>query len=281
MATVPRVASVSVRLRHRQREIVLAIGTHIVGRHKSCDVVLDSGHVSRRHVRMHVTRNGLLVEDLESANGVYVNGERLGTEPVRVRTGDRLLLGEEELEVVVDAPSRPISDKLLIARPGLFAKSSDDDLVDSDPSSPGTRTADFFDLVGKIVDRALAEGRIDDASTMLKSQLGKILADARARRPFDASTREGALRYSLALARAYGGGPWLDYALDLLTALRWAPDGPLARDIEQTLEAAASVDDARLALYVTTLEATEDRLEALRIMHWARGLGRAVAKKSR
>jgi hypothetical protein len=66
-----------------------------------------------------------------------------------------------------------------------------------------------------------------------------------------------------------------------MTALRWAPEGALARDVEQALEMATTVDDARLTAYVTTLEATEDRLEALRIMHWARGLGRAVAKKSR
>src|SRR5262245_49790009 len=152
MNSVPRAASVSVRLRYREREIVLAIGTHILGRHKSCQVQLDSGLVSRRHARLHVTRNGILIEDLGSANGVYVNGERIGTDPVRVRTGDLMLLGEEQLEVFVDTPARPISDKLMIARPPVPTNDNEIELTDAERSCPGTRTTDFFDLVSKIVD---------------------------------------------------------------------------------------------------------------------------------
>jgi DNA-binding NtrC family response regulator len=49
----------------------------VVGRDVSCDTVLVSSEVSRRHVELR--RNGplLLVRDLESKNGVQVNGERV------------------------------------------------------------------------------------------------------------------------------------------------------------------------------------------------------------
>src|SRR5262245_40742759 len=184
MTPASRAHAFTVRLKHRSGEIVLGIGTHVIGRHRSCDVMLDSSHVSRRHARVHVSRQGMLVEDLQSANGVYVNGNRVLTEPVRLRNGDRLVLGQEELEVVVEAPSRPVSDKMLILKPPDFAQKNDDeDQISSEFSGPGTRTADFFALVSKIVDRALAENRVDDAATMLTSQMGKMMLDARAGRP--------------------------------------------------------------------------------------------------
>lgn len=259
------------RLHHRRKELAFGPGTYTVGRHASCDIVLDSTHVSRRHAQISVSRNGVQLRDLDSANGVYLNGVRLGPVPARLRDGDRLLIGNEQLDVQLETPERPISDVSPLSRPNWIVPVEESgELIESERSSPGTRSVSFFDMVGRIVDRALAENRIDEAHTMLAPQLRNVLSDARAGRPIDAPTREGALRYALALAKAQRGGAWLDFSLELLTALAWAPAGALASDLEQTVSAAGTIDETRLNAYATALEAAGDRLTALRVTQWAR-----------
>jgi pSer/pThr/pTyr-binding forkhead associated (FHA) protein len=274
----PQSSDVTVRFKNQHRDFTLETGTYLLGRHRSCDIVLDSPHVSRRHARVYVGRNGVQVADVASANGVYVNGERVGTDPVRVADGDRLMLGEEELQVLVSRPSRPVSDKLPISKPAWFIRASDDEdeVPEPERSSPGTRSANFFELVGKIVDRALAEGRVADAHTMLQPQLNRVLLDARAGRTLDDTARDGALRYALLLANSPGQTRALDYTLDLLTALAMVPSPLFASELARALETSDSVDDARLASYVAIVEARNDA----RLAHWARGLRGLVAKKS-
>jgi signal transduction histidine kinase len=49
-----------------------------IGREASCDLVLDDRTVSRKHARVLVTEEGVYIEDLESRNGTYVSGRRVG-----------------------------------------------------------------------------------------------------------------------------------------------------------------------------------------------------------
>ena len=46
----------------------------LVGRDPACDVILDSKEISRRHARFYVRAGDLTVEDLESHNGVFIDG---------------------------------------------------------------------------------------------------------------------------------------------------------------------------------------------------------------
>ncbi len=49
--------------------------TAILGRHPDCDIVLESGAVSRQHARVTRVGNDHFVEDLDSRNGTFVNGQ--------------------------------------------------------------------------------------------------------------------------------------------------------------------------------------------------------------
>lgn len=60
----------------------------VIGRSKECDVTLGAAHLSRRHVKLAVENGLLYARDLGSANGTFLNGERI-TE-ARVRRGDEL-----------------------------------------------------------------------------------------------------------------------------------------------------------------------------------------------
>jgi len=48
----------------------------IVGRASKCEVTIDHDSISRRHLRLRWTENGPLAVDLESKNGLFINGER-------------------------------------------------------------------------------------------------------------------------------------------------------------------------------------------------------------
>ncbi|HXB64218.1 MAG TPA: DUF3662 and FHA domain-containing protein [Solirubrobacteraceae bacterium] len=78
------------------RRLLLAPEGAVIGRSRDCDVVLDDSGISRRHAHIHPTAEGWAIEDLQSTNGVLLNGERLrGAQPLRV--GDRIELGSTEL----------------------------------------------------------------------------------------------------------------------------------------------------------------------------------------
>lgn len=63
-------------------------GNSVVGRQDDCDIVLGAGEVSRRHARLQVVGNRVEVEDMGSANGTFINGDRVTAG--RAKNGDEL-----------------------------------------------------------------------------------------------------------------------------------------------------------------------------------------------
>ena len=57
------------------QEFTLTGASATIGRHASCDLVLDDDTVSRLHARVERTEGGFALMDLGSANGLRVNGE--------------------------------------------------------------------------------------------------------------------------------------------------------------------------------------------------------------
>jgi len=51
-------------------------GQYVVGRTKGADILIKDLTLSRRHARLVRTSKGLIVEDLDSLNGTFVNEER-------------------------------------------------------------------------------------------------------------------------------------------------------------------------------------------------------------
>lgn len=52
-------------------------GRMTVGRGEGCDIVLEATEVSRQHAALEAAQDGVVVEDLDSSNGTFVNGERI------------------------------------------------------------------------------------------------------------------------------------------------------------------------------------------------------------
>jgi pSer/pThr/pTyr-binding forkhead associated (FHA) protein len=64
-----------------------AHGAHVVGRDLTCELVVPDGTVSRRHARLDVTAHRVVLTDLGSGNGTFVNGERLQAQAPRELSG--------------------------------------------------------------------------------------------------------------------------------------------------------------------------------------------------
>ncbi len=75
-------------------------GELTAGRSRTCDVSVKDPSVSRRHVVLKAENGKILLKDLGSSNGTFVNGERI-EESGELRDGDTLELGDAELKVRV------------------------------------------------------------------------------------------------------------------------------------------------------------------------------------
>ncbi|MGL4551237.1 MAG: ATP-binding cassette domain-containing protein, partial [Gemmataceae bacterium] len=72
-------------------------GVITLGRAPDCDQVLDFPMISSRHARLARQAGGFLLEDLQSTNGTFVNGQRVSR--VSVRPGDVIALGSYQFTV--------------------------------------------------------------------------------------------------------------------------------------------------------------------------------------
>lgn len=75
----------------------------------SCDVVIPNRQVSRRHARLMPTPRGVLLEDLQSKNGTFRNGERISAAYLKDGDTIQVALAQRFLFVTSDA-TVPLSD---------------------------------------------------------------------------------------------------------------------------------------------------------------------------
>jgi pSer/pThr/pTyr-binding forkhead associated (FHA) protein len=76
----------------RVRAIRLKHVVTVIGRRRDCTLRIPSSEISRQHCRLTIASTSVTVEDLDSVNGTYVNGRRIGSKAT-LRSGDRLELG--------------------------------------------------------------------------------------------------------------------------------------------------------------------------------------------
>jgi len=54
-------------------------GTMVIGRQADSDIPVPAEEISRHHAKLQVTADGVLVEDMSSANGTFINDKRIQT----------------------------------------------------------------------------------------------------------------------------------------------------------------------------------------------------------
>jgi pSer/pThr/pTyr-binding forkhead associated (FHA) protein len=79
-----------------------------LGRHDDCVIRIKSAQVSRRHCELYEVGGQLMLRDLGSSNGTYVNGKRVTGEQ-SLKHGDELTVGAVTLRVAkIGKPSSPL-----------------------------------------------------------------------------------------------------------------------------------------------------------------------------
>lgn len=82
------------------RPIVVDKPIILIGRHPDCDIIIESSpKISRKHCCIARVDERCLVRDLESMNGVWVNGQRT-TVSTELFPGDVLMIGDVPFDVV-------------------------------------------------------------------------------------------------------------------------------------------------------------------------------------
>src|SRR3954451_12987999 len=70
----------------------------VIGRSSELDMVLVEDMVSRKHAKIATQTGQIMIQDLGSTNGTFVNGEKV--KKVRLKEGDRILIGTSIIKLV-------------------------------------------------------------------------------------------------------------------------------------------------------------------------------------
>ncbi|TNF32857.1 MAG: FHA domain-containing protein [Deltaproteobacteria bacterium] len=98
-------------------------GEFYIGRSHNSDIILPSDNVSRRHARLYTADGRCYVEDLNSSNGVFVNGRRIH-EVYQIQRSAQIKIGDYYLHIESDAEAVTEEDRTfcrLIGRNLAFA----------------------------------------------------------------------------------------------------------------------------------------------------------------
>ena len=82
-----------------QGAVVPIRGIITLGRKAENTIVLTEPFVSGNHARIYAKNNNLYVEDLNSTNGVYINGEKI-EEKFKLVAGDEIKIGSAIFKVL-------------------------------------------------------------------------------------------------------------------------------------------------------------------------------------
>lgn len=99
-----------------QKGLVLAISEEqeqAMGRDKNNPLFVDSNRVSRKHAVIYAVDGGWGIRDLNSTNGVWVNGKRVGDS--KLKSGDSVKLGAVPFRFEIERPAAA-ADAAALAR---------------------------------------------------------------------------------------------------------------------------------------------------------------------
>ena len=79
------------------REVTVDNDRFLLGRDVSCDLTIESPRISRQHAIIHVTHDGLELEDLGSSNGTWYDGQRIVRR--KLVHGDEVHIGDTPVRI--------------------------------------------------------------------------------------------------------------------------------------------------------------------------------------
>ncbi len=91
---------------------------HVLGRAPFADIAIDNPFVSRRHAEILYNDDGYSIRDLGSKNGTFVDGRRLGNQPIELTGSEVIELGQGQVVATFGLGSSTVTlpDPALAAR---------------------------------------------------------------------------------------------------------------------------------------------------------------------
>jgi hypothetical protein len=255
--SVPRPvdAQIKVYLRFGEHDVELANGETLLGRGPKSTIVLDDALVSRTHAKIVVENGAVTIEDMGSANGVLVNGERLDKKRTLVNA-DRVVLGQQSFTLLLQAGS-------VRSEPRVSTRAVRGTL-DSNPVEPDrigpTRRGDALDLLCGVAEKVLALGRGDEAERILSSYLRNMLQVARAKGDVDILAAEKAVTYAVRISEVTGKGTWIDYVFDLYAVRRRPLPASIVERLYETVRKVTPVSANAFRHYLLALRSAEPEM---------------------
>jgi hypothetical protein len=249
-------------LDYRGHRFELRPGELVIGRSAGCHLVLDDALVSRRHARVVVTAQDVVLEDLGSANGVFVNGERVsGTKSLTV--GDRLVVGQQELIVRVGQATRETFERqrfTAVTLTGMENFPATDPPARVIEDNDSTHQGDALTLLGGVADKVLALGRGEEAEKILGNFLNSLLERARAGSKLEALGADRAAEYAVKIATVTGKPRWVDYAVELFRHLERPLPTSVVDQLYTVLRSVSGIDRSGLREYIAVLKQRSEKL---------------------
>jgi hypothetical protein len=248
-------------LRFHGRELPLFKSLLVIGRSsESCDLVIDGPQISRRHARLVVNESSVVIEDLGSRNGVFVNSIQV-KRPTLLRPGDSIMIGDEMLELV----ERTARSRRQVRQAGAAHTEPRSPRSGSVPSrqhgqedEAPTNHTDAFALLRSVVDPVLEAGHADEAERLLSGHLHILIRQARAGlRPLAAQAQVAA-EYAAQLASITAKSSWVSYPIELYLVLGEPMPLPIV-DALYSIIRHVQVDRSLLRRYVAMLRGRAER----------------------
>jgi pSer/pThr/pTyr-binding forkhead associated (FHA) protein len=257
-------------LEHAGQNIELRRGRLLVGRSSGCQLVLEDSMVSRRHAELVVSDEAVIVQDLGSVNGIYVNARRVQNSQ-RMLDGDRLQIGQREF--VLHSVAR---DSVPASEHRLMADTLHGEMRAPIASEDQTHVGDVFDVLGSVADKVLALERGDEAERILSGVLLTVLREAETGKDVAPAVAERAATYAVRIASATGRPTWLDYTIDLYSKLRRVLPIAVVDHLYDVVRRARGMNVTALRAYVDALRARELGPSERFVLQRLEGLERVV-----
>jgi pSer/pThr/pTyr-binding forkhead associated (FHA) protein len=210
-------------LRYGQLVIELTGKPVTIGRSSACDITIDDDLASREHCRIALEGVRVLLTDLESTNGVLVNGVRVN-KTADLYHGDTVTIGTQQIVLQRQHRAPVVTPALGETRPKL---SGDDD---EDHSLEPTAQGDVFTILHGAAKTSLDTHDLTSAESSARSLFVAIRASIARSRPLSPGVLDNAIDLGCAMGEHTGELRWLEQILEVHTSSRTAmSDRYLAR----------------------------------------------------
>lgn len=160
------------------KEIKLPTPQCLVGRSEECHLRPQTDAISRRHCLIMMTENEVVVRDLKSRNGTFVNGEKVSEEAVLL-SGDQLRIGPLAFEVMIETAKakRPMVHDIKDVAARTAEGGESNLTTELDNIDQWLSEADVEDMAKRQSDPETRQFRLDDTSAPAGGEAKPITAE--------------------------------------------------------------------------------------------------------